>query len=170
MDVEDYSEQEITDLIASALSLDGSNKLFPSSGMHLGFAESSLFELLANKLQNKFAHSELNSFLQELRDDLLSNKVPYDIKNLHTQVINCRKCKNFTPNPVLPMWNNQDPDIIFVLDYPIYNKEVAEFFLDTLKSSIGLLIRHIYGWIIVFFCCGCWAKVVGAVEIGTEEV
>lgn len=135
MNVEDYSEQEITDLIAAALSLDGSNQLFPSSGMHLGFAESSLFELLANKLENKFAHSELNSFLQELRDDLLSSKVPYDIKNLHTQVINCRKCKNFTPNPVLPMWNNQNPDIVFVLDYPIYNKEVAEFFLDTLKSS-----------------------------------
>ena len=33
------------------------------------------------------------------------------------------------------MWNNQDPDIVFVLDYPIYNKEVAEFFLNTLKSS-----------------------------------
>jgi len=131
--VDEFSDEEIEKLIQLALSEDD-NKFYPSSGLHLGYAESSLLENLAIKLENKFTHSELNELIQSLRSDLIDSKVSFTIKDLHTQVINCRKCKNFTPSPNLPMWNVKNPDVVFVLDYPIYSKDVAEFFLSTLKS------------------------------------
>jgi len=131
---DEFSNEEIEQLVQLALSEDD-NKFHPSNGLHLGYAESSLLENLASKLENRFTHSELSDLIKDLRSDLVANKISFTIKDLHTQTLNCRKCKNFTPAPNLPMWNVKNPDVVFVLDYPIYNKEVAEFFLNTLKST-----------------------------------
>jgi|LauGreDrversion4_2_1035121.scaffolds.fasta_scaffold00485_44 uracil-DNA glycosylase len=131
---DEFSNEEIEQLVQLALSEDY-NKFNPSNGLHLGYAESSLLENLALRLENRFAHSELNEIIQDLRSDLIAQKISFSIKDLHTQVLNCRKCKNFKPDPTLPMWNVKNPDIVFVLDYPIYNREVAEFFLSTLKAA-----------------------------------
>jgi DNA polymerase len=35
----------------------------------------------------------------------------------------------------MPMWNAKDPDIVFILDHPIYDRSTAEFFLSSLKES-----------------------------------
>jgi len=130
----DFSDDEIKELVSMALSEDG-NKFNPLNGLHLGYAESSLLETMSSILEKSFTNSELNQIMQDLRSELVSKKLNLTIKDLHTQVINCRKCKEFKPSPNLPMWNVKNPDVVFIADYPIYNRDVAEFFISTLKNA-----------------------------------
>jgi DNA polymerase len=134
MSESEYSDEDIKELVELALSAE-SNMFYPKSGLHVGFAESQAFETLAQSLQNKYAYSELASAFQDAREVIVSNKIDYDIKDLHTQILNCRKCKNLTPSPNMPMWNAKDPEIVFILDHPIYDRSTAEFLLSALKES-----------------------------------
>jgi DNA polymerase len=131
---DEYSNEEIASLVEKALSFE-ENHFFPKTGLSIGFGESKAFETLADSLQSKYAYSEIATAFQDAREVLVKEKLSYTIKDLHTQVLNCRKCKNFSPSPNLPMWNVTDPEVVFILDYPIYDRTVAEYFMNTLKDS-----------------------------------
>jgi uracil-DNA glycosylase family 4 len=131
---EEFSNEEIKELVELALSPE-SNQFFPKSGLSVGFGESQAFQVLADSLQPKFAYSELSSAFQDAREALVNSKINTTLKDLHTITMNCNKCKNFKPSPNLPMWNVVNPDVLFILDYPIYDKTVAEYFLSVLKDS-----------------------------------
>jgi len=107
----------------------------PSNGLYLGYAESSIFQILEEELSGRIPKSELEEILQKARNALLEQKINLTLKDLHTQTVNCRKCKNFAVSPNLPMWNVKNPDVVFVLEYPIHNKEVAEVLMKALKSA-----------------------------------
>jgi len=107
----------------------------PFNGLYLGYAESAIFKVLESELSGRLPKSELGEVLQKARDTLVQNKLNISLKELHTQTINCRKCKSFTASPNLPMWNVKNPDVVFVLEYPIYNKENAEILMKVLKKS-----------------------------------
>ena len=107
----------------------------PSNGLYLGYAESTIFQVLENELSGRMPQSELTDLFQKARDGLIKNKITLNLKDLHTQTVNCRKCKSFTPSPNLPMWNVKNPDVVFVLEYPIYSKEIAEILMKVLKKA-----------------------------------
>ena len=131
---DEYSNEEISSLVEKALSFE-ENYFFPKSGLSIGFGESKAFETLADSLQSKYTYSEIASAFQDAREVLVKEKLSYTLKDLHTQIINCRKCKAFSPSPILPMWNVTNPEVVFVLDYPLYDKASAEYFMTTLKNS-----------------------------------
>jgi DNA polymerase len=107
----------------------------PANGIYLGYAESTIFQVLENELSGKISKSEMGELFQKARDNLIRNKLNLTLKDLHTQTINCRKCTKISPFPNLPMWNVKNPDVVFVLEYPIYSKEVAEILMKILKKA-----------------------------------
>lgn len=105
------------------------------NGLFLGYGESSAISIIAQELESIIPKSELGEVLQKARKEIISQKLSFNLLDLHRQTINCRKCKAFSPSPNLPMWNVKNPDVVFVVDYPIQNKQVAEAFLKALKKA-----------------------------------
>ena len=82
MDLE-FSEAELNSLIEEALSTD-SSKFIPKSGLHLGFMETELLEIVYNNLTGLIHDSALTTLFKDIRSELLSRKVNYKIKDFHT--------------------------------------------------------------------------------------
>jgi hypothetical protein len=89
MSESEYSDEDIKNLVELALSAE-SNMFYPKTGLHVGFAESQAFQVLAENLQNKYTYSEIASAFQDAREVIVSNKIDYEIKDLHTQILYCR--------------------------------------------------------------------------------
>jgi DNA polymerase len=130
----EFSQEELDALIQEALSAPV-NPMHPKSGMHLGFAESDMLELLEEHLKNKLPESAISSIYQDLRTDLLSRKINASVKDLHTVVLNCKKCQMESTSPELPKWNVKDPDVLFITDNPSMDSDSVNLLLSSLKSS-----------------------------------
>lgn len=128
----EFSEEELDKLISEALST-SPNPLRPT--MYLGLGESEMLKELYVHLENKITQSEISEIYQDLRVDILSRKHPGSIKDLHTVVLNCRKCSLGSVVPELPKWNVKNPDVLFIAENPSIDKESVELFLSALKDS-----------------------------------
>jgi hypothetical protein len=104
----EFNQDDLDSLIKEALS-SPSNPLHPKSGMHVGFMETDMLELLSGHLSNKIPLSAISEIYQDLRLDLLSRKSNHQIKDLHTVILNCRKCEMQQTTPELPKWNVKNP-------------------------------------------------------------
>jgi len=130
----EFNQNDLDSLIKEALS-SPSNPLHPKSGMHVGFMETDMLELLSGHLTNKIPLSAISEIYQDLRLDLLSRKSNHQIKDLHTVVLNCRKCEMQQTTPELPKWNVKNPDVLFITDNPSLDSDSVSFFLSSLKEA-----------------------------------
>jgi DNA polymerase len=94
-----------------------------------------MLELLNNHLSNKLPESAIAEIYQDLRVDLLSRKSNNQLKDLHTVILNCKKCEMQQTSPELPKWNVKDPDVLFILDNPSLDQESVNFLLSSLKEA-----------------------------------
>jgi DNA polymerase len=130
----EFNQDDLDSLIKEALS-SPSNPLHPKSGMHVGFMETDMLELLSGHLSNKIPLSAISEIYQDLRLDLLSRKSNHQIKDLHTVILNCRKCEMQQTTPELPKWNVKNPDVLFITDNPSLDSDSVSFFLSSLKEA-----------------------------------
>ncbi len=133
MDLE-FSEAELNSLIEEALSSDES-KFIPKSGLHLGFMETELLEIVYNNLTGLIHDSALTTLFKDIRSEILSRKVNYKIKDFHTVTKNCNKCDVGSISPELPKWNVTNPDVLFIIDSPNMQQEAITLFLKALKQA-----------------------------------
>lgn len=131
----EFSEEELNSLIQEALSSDESKNFGPKSGIHLGFMETELLEIVYKNLTGTIHDSALTTLFKDIRSELLSRKVNYKIKDLHTVTKNCKKCNLDSVSPELPKWNVNNPDVLFVIESPNIQQEAVNFFLKTLKDA-----------------------------------
>jgi DNA polymerase len=94
-----------------------------------------MLDLLSGHLSNKIPLSAISEIYQDLRLDLLSRKSNHQIKDLHTVILNCRKCEMQQTTPELPKWNVKNPDVLFITDNPSLDSDSVSFFLSALKES-----------------------------------
>lgn len=130
----EFNQDDLDSLIKEALSVPA-NPLHPKSGMHVGFMETDMLELLSDHLSNKIPLSAVSEIYQDLRLDLLSRKSNHQIKDLHTVILNCRKCEMQQTTPELPKWNVKNPDVLFITDNPSLDSDSVSFFLSALKEA-----------------------------------
>ena len=130
----EFNQDDLDSLIKEALSVP-LNPLHPKSGMHVGFMETDMLELLSGHLSNKIPLSAISEIYQDLRLDLLSRKSNHQIKDLHTVILNCRKCEMQQTTPELPKWNVKNPDVLFITDNPSLDSDSVSFFLSSLKEA-----------------------------------
>ena len=130
----EFNQDDLDSLIKEALSVPV-NPLHPKSGMHVGFMETDMLELLSGHLSNKIPLSAISEIYQDLRLDLLSRKSNHQIKDLHTVILNCRKCEMQQTTPELPKWNVKNPDVLFITDNPSLDSDSVSFFLSSLKEA-----------------------------------
>lgn len=130
----EFNQDDLDSLIKEALSTP-TNPLHPKSGMHVGFMETDMLELLSAHLSNKIPLSAISEIYQDLRLDLLSRKSNHEIKDLHTVILNCRKCEMQQTTPELPKWNVKNPDVLFITDNPSLDSDSVTFFLSSLKEA-----------------------------------
>ena len=130
----EFNQDDLDSLIKEALSVP-LNPLHPKSGMHVGFMETDMLELLSGHLSNKIPLSAISEIYQDLRLDLLSRKSNHQIKDLHTVILNCRKCEIQQTTPELPKWNVKNPDVLFITDNPSLDSDSVSFFLSALKET-----------------------------------
>lgn len=95
----------------------------------LALTDSSVVESLSTILRQYIPHSQdVALAIDDVRKEILSsfgetkdrNK---SIQQLHTVVSNCRKCPRVISEPQLPSWNRVDPDVLFVSESPIGDKD-----------------------------------------------
>lgn len=106
-----------------------------SGSIYLGYGESAAISSIATQLESLIPVSELGEVLKNARREIVNRKFSLELLDLHRQTVNCRKCTAFTPSPNLPMWNVKNPDVVFVIDYPIKNQQVADVFMKALKRA-----------------------------------
>lgn len=135
MDTE-YDPKELEALVETAL-----NDIKESDSSHLfSFGDTQVLKHLDGILNNYVNKAESSNILDELRTKLLDgiagqNNSANSLRSLHAIVNKCRVCPHVEPNPQLPKWNLSDPDVVFVLDYPIRGLDSDKFFVDQLKNA-----------------------------------
>lgn len=130
----EFDEAELQSLIDEALLQSNSSHPFVPSNLHLGLAETNLFEVLHERLSNKIIESQLNEVFRDVRVDLLSRKVSTTLKDLHTVTKNCNKCA-IQSNAELPKWNITNPDVVVIVDSPSMSSQAVEIMIQAFKKA-----------------------------------
>lgn len=101
----------------------------------LSLAQGDLLERLFVRLTDHLNQADVQVIFDDLRHVLYDGLEAPSLKDLHTVTKNCRKCPHAKLDQHLPKWNVADPDCVFIVDYPFYNNEHIEFFIDSLVKS-----------------------------------
>lgn len=129
-DTQEFSEQEVYDIISAALS-----SLESSSVVPLSLNDSTLLEKLYHLLPKYVGtYSDAAYIISCLREELYNNVSHLSAQQLHTITKNCTKCSGATSKAAVPLWNVADPDIVLVLDNPSV--------LDV-PANIDILVRSL---------------------------
>lgn len=131
--MEEFSEDSLNSLIKEALKEKGNSQSNPFAINYLGYGDSDLLEVLAKRLADYLPESSVNSFLHEARVDLIARKSKSTLKDLHTTVINCRKC-TISSKPELPKWNVTNPEVVILIESPSIDSQSIGFLVDKVKS------------------------------------
>lgn len=132
--MEEFSQEDLDSLIQEALSGEDS-KLAPKSGLYLGLLESNMLSHMYETFTKHIPNERLVSLFQEVRNDILTSKNNFNLKDLHTVTKNCKKCPAVQASSELPKWNSQNPDVLFIADNPKIDKESADLLVSSMKSS-----------------------------------
>lgn len=131
--MEEFSEQELEDLINQALATKQSLKNSTSSNIYLGLGETDLLESIHQRLSKRVIESELNTIFRDLRTDILSRKISISRKDLHTITLNCKKCQ-IDSTAELPKWNVDNPDVVVVIDSPSLPSDAVNLMVNSFKK------------------------------------
>lgn len=131
--MEEFSEDELNSLIKEALKEKGDNQSNPFATNYLGHGDSDLLQVLSKRLADYLPESSVNSLLHEARIDLVARKSKSTLKDLHTTVLNCRKCA-MSSKPELPKWNVTNPEVVIVIESPSIDSSSVGFLVDKVKS------------------------------------
>jgi len=132
--MEEFSEEELQQLIDKALSENSSPNPLVPSGIHLGLGESQMMASLHERLSKRFIESEINDIFRDVRKDLHSSTFNLTLRDIHTITKNCRKCQ-IDSSAELPKWNLEDPDIVVVIDSPNLPQEGISVMLSAFKAA-----------------------------------
>jgi DNA polymerase len=132
--MEEFDEELLNSLIQEALKEKGKTDSHPFSNIHIGYGESDLLQIISERLTDYLPESSVNSFLQEVRTDLVARKSNLTIKQLHTITKNCKKCA-FNAVPELPKWNSFNPEVIIIIESPSMDPQSIGFLVDKIKSA-----------------------------------
>lgn len=95
----------------------------------LALTDSSVVESLSDILKQYIPHpQDIALAIDDVKKSLLSNygnqeDKKKNIQQIHTVVVNCRKCPRVIPEPELPTWNKVDPDVVFISESPLGNND-----------------------------------------------
>jgi DNA polymerase len=131
--MEEFNEDYLNSLIQDALKGKGNDQSHPFAVNHLGYGDSDLLSVVAKRLTDYLPESSIDSFMQEMRVDLVSRKSTFTIKDLHTVILNCRKCA-ISSRPELPKWNSKNPDVAIVIESPSIDSQSIGFLVDKIKN------------------------------------
>jgi uracil-DNA glycosylase family 4 len=130
--MDEFDSQEIIELVENALAGDAFQ---PGHVLPLAYNEGRLLEVLSDRLVDYLPEPDVQVILDELRSELYSGIEVGTAKDLHSIIKNCRKCPLAIPAPYLPDWNVADPDVIFVAEQPLRDKEAIGLFINSLGQA-----------------------------------
>lgn len=135
--MEEFDEKDVIDLVTSALAEQGPEVFLKRSERTLPLAlnEGRLLEMLSKQLTSYLPLPDVQVILDDLRTELYSDLDTGTLKNLHSVTVNCRRCPAMAAPPQLPLWNVNDPDVMFILDGPLNHKEASGLFVEALKKA-----------------------------------
>jgi uracil-DNA glycosylase len=130
--IEEFSEQQVRDIIDAAL-----GSLNSSSVVPLSFSDSDLLEKLYHLLPKYIGtYSDASYIISCLREELYSTQSHLSVQQLHTITHNCTKCPNATSRAETPLWNVSDPDVVLVVDNPyVLNQAAIDLLVEGLKTA-----------------------------------
>jgi uracil-DNA glycosylase family 4 len=131
--MEEFSEELLNSLITEALKDKGSNQSNPYAQLHLGHGETDLLSVVSQRLVDYLPESSIASFVQEVRTDLVARKSGSTLQDLHTTVLNCRKCV-INSKPELPKWNSKSPEVVIIIESPSIDSQSINYLVDKVKS------------------------------------
>jgi len=101
----------------------------------LGFMESEVVSSIFNALDSKIPNATFLQVVQDARISSIASSNNLKITDLHTVTHNCRKCAFAGQTPLLPKWNVNDPDILFIVESSSMDQQASALFVSTLKES-----------------------------------
>lgn len=128
----DFNQSLVDSLIEEALS---DPKAPDRSYGHLGFMEGDLVSSIFSAIQDRVPNETFLKIVKESRENYTSYIVPQKITDLHTVTHNCRKCSFSGINPILPKWNVQNPDVLFILETSNIDQNTSALFISALKDA-----------------------------------
>lgn len=132
--MEEFSEEELEQLIQKALSENSSANPLVPSGLHLGISDNQIMSFLHDRLSKRFIESEINDIFRDVRGDINSSTFRLSLKDIHTITRNCRKC-SVSSSAELPKWNVENPDVAVIIDSPNMPQEGVSLMLDAFKKA-----------------------------------
>lgn len=128
-------DNSFQDIIDQAL-LDPAAKKIERSYGQLGFLETEVVSNIFSAIQDKVSNSTFLEILQESRITHVAENTKVKITDLHTVTHNCRKCDfHSSITPLLPKWNVNDPDVVFIVDSSALDQQVSAVFVSALKTA-----------------------------------
>ena len=82
--MEEFSEEELEQLIQKALSENSSANPLAPSGLHLGISDNQIMSSLHDRLSKRFIESEINDIFRDVRGDINSSTFRLSLKDIHT--------------------------------------------------------------------------------------
>lgn len=132
--MEEFSEEEVEQIIQKALSeTDSANPMVPN-GIHLGIGEPDILSEIHERLSKKIIESELNEIFADVRGEINSSRYRISLKEIHTITRNCKKC-SIESTAELPKWNVENPDVAVVIDSPNLPQEGISVMLEAFKNA-----------------------------------
>jgi len=132
--MEEFSEEELQQLIDTALSENDSPNPFVPQGPRLGLGESQMMSSLHERLSKRFIESEINDIFRDVRKDINTSTFNLTLRDIHTVTKNCRKCQ-VDSTAELPKWNLDNPDIVVIIDAPNLPQEGVSVMLNAFKEA-----------------------------------
>jgi uracil-DNA glycosylase family 4 len=133
---EEFDELEVIELVAEALSRNGSSTFKPKTRIPIGIGDSGLLEQLDSILSKYLNKADVQMVLHEIRGYSFKDlQVDKTLEDLHLITKNCRRCKDANPDATIPFWNVSDPDIMFVSDTPYFDKLSMEYFTNSASKA-----------------------------------
>ena len=99
----------------------------------LGFMETDIVSNIFSAIDKKLPNADVADIIKEARVSSNSLKTSLKITDLHTVTHNCRKCQ-FSSTPVLPKWNVNNPDVLFIFETSYLDQASSDFFISSLKE------------------------------------
>lgn len=128
----DFDPTLVDSLIEEALS---PSKAPDRSYAHLGFMETEVVSSIFSAIQDRVPNQTFLQIVKDSRENYTSYFAPNKITDLHTVVHNCRKCSFSGISPILPKWNVDDPDVLFVLETSNVDQNSSAIFISSLKDA-----------------------------------
>lgn len=131
-----FDIEELHALVDRVLQNNDQGQANESTSLPLGFGlgDTSLFELFHAEISKVYTEDKTIEILDRVREQYVSQYKTSDFNTLHTLIKHCKKCPAMRHDPIPPLGNSVDPDIVFVYDRPIYSGDTFKAWHDILQD------------------------------------